>query len=458
VLGSRAGNFARQQLAALRSKESTGTKSAVGLSVAALGANVLGLAFTVVLARALGPIDYGSLAALVSAFLIVSIAGSALQITVAREVSVEASRHDRALRAHVLRWTTATLSITAVCVVLGIVFREELAALTGVDDAPWGAAAIPATGGVWLFLSVLRGALQGLQRFQAVALSIVGEAALRLVAAATLVAFGFGVTGGFLGSALSILLTAGILLVPLLRALSGPVEIELDPDDDLAPLAPVDVAKSNFGFVTLVRRTWPALVALTLIAILQNSDVIMVKRAADETLAGAYAADAVAAKVIVWIAIGLGFYVVPEAARRGAGPDARRLLRRAITLIAVLGSAMAAVYFVAGKQVLELAFGPEYGIESAALPLLGLAMVMLAITYLACQYFLAIRQLWFLAILAVGVVAQLVLVQSVADSPYDTAVAMLSIQSVVAAATVFASGALGMIARKPATGTSTTAR
>lgn len=442
MLGSRAGTFARQQLAALRSKESTGTKSAVGLSVAALGANVLGLAFTVVLARALGPIDYGSLAALVSAFLIVSIAGSALQITVAREVSVEASRHDRALRSHVLRWTTATLSITAVCVVLGIVFREQLAALTGVDDAPWAAAAIPATGGVWLFLSVLRGALQGLQRFQAVALSIVGEAALRLVFAAALVAFGFGVTGGFLGSALSILLTAGILLIPLLRALSGPVELELDPDLDLEPLAPVDVAKSNFGFLALVRSTWPALVALTLIAILQNSDVIMVKRAADETLAGAYAADAVAAKVIVWIAIGLGFYVVPEAARRGAGPDARRLLRRSITLIAAVGSAMVAVYFVAGKQVLELAFGVEYGIESAALPLLGLAMLMLAITYLACQYFLAIRRFLFLAILAVAVVVQLVLVQSVAESPYDTAVAMLGIQSVVAVAMVLASGAL----------------
>ncbi len=442
MLGSRAVTFARQQLAALRSKESTGTKSAVGLSVAALGGNVLGLAFTVVLARALGPVGYGSLAALVSAFLIVSIAGSALQITVAREVSVEASRHDPTLRSHVLRWTSATLSITALCVVLGIIFRGPLATLTGVDDAPWGAAAIPATGGAWLFLSVLRGALQGLQRFQAVALSIVGEAALRLVAAATLVGLGFGVTGGFLGSALSILLTAGILLVPLLRALSGPVEVDLEPGLDLDPIVPVDVEKSNFGFLSLVRSTWPALVALTLIAMLQNSDVIMVKRAADETLAGAYAADAVAAKVIVWVAIGLGFYVVPEAARRGAGPAARRLLRRAITLIAAAGGAMVAIYFVAGKQVLELAFGTEYGIESAALPLLGLAMVFLAITYLACQFFLAIRRFSFLAILAVAVAVQIALVQSVAESPYDTAVAMLSIQFLVAAAMVLASGAV----------------
>lgn len=440
--GSKASGFVKQQIAALRSDESSGTKSAVGLSAAALGANVLGLAFTVVLARALGPDDYGSLAALVSAFLIVSIAGSALQITVAREVSVEASHDDPTLRAHVLRWTVATLSITVVSIILGIVFRGEIASLVGVDDAPWAAAAIPATGAVWLLLSVLRGALQGLQRFQAVALSIVGEAALRLVMAASLVWMGFGVTGGFLGSGLSILITAAILLVPILRALSGPIEIEIDPAEDVEPIAPDEGSPTDFGFWALVRRTWPALVALTLIAILQNSDVIMVKRAADETLAGAYAADAVAAKVIVWVAIGLGFYVVPEAARRGAGPDARRLLRRALTLIGAAGAAMVLVYSVAGKLVLETAFGPEYGIEADALPLLGLAMVFLAFTYLACQYFLAIRSWRFLLILFAAVATQLVLVQRVADSPYETAVTMLAIQFVVAAFMLIASGAL----------------
>lgn len=437
--GSRASDFARQQFAALRSNESTGTKSAVGLSAAALAGNVLGLAFTVVLARALGPDGYGSLAALVSAFLIVSIAGSALQITVAREVSIEVGRHDEALREHVLRWTAATLSITAACVVVGIVFRGPIASLVGVDDAPWGAAAIPATGGVWLLLSVLRGALQGLQRFRAVALSIVGEAALRLVAAALLVALGFGVTGGFLGSALSVLVTAAILLVPILRALDGPVDVDVGPD---VAVAVEERDSADFGFWALVRGTWPALVALTLIAMLQNSDVIMVKRAADETLAGAYAADAVAAKVIVWVAIGLGFYVVPEAARRGAGADARRLLRRALTLIGGAGAAMVAVYAIAGKLVLETAFGAEYGIEADALPLLGLAMVFLAFTYLACQYFLAIRSTRFLVILLVAVAAQLVLVQRVAESPYDTAVTMLGIQLVVAAVMLIASGAL----------------
>ena len=47
--------------------------------------NVLALIFTVVFARILGGVDYGSLAALVSALIILMVPGSALQIAVARE-------------------------------------------------------------------------------------------------------------------------------------------------------------------------------------------------------------------------------------------------------------------------------------------------------------------------------------------------------------------------------------
>lgn len=426
-------------LAPLFSREQSGTKSAVGLGLAALGGNVLGLLFTVVLARALGPEDYGSLAALVSAFLIVSIAGSALQITVAREVSLEVSRHDPTLSGHVTGWLRATGLITVGSLIVGVILRQPIADLIGVPDAPWGAAFVLATGGAWLMLSVTRGVLQGLQGFQAVALSIPGEAALRVVFAIVLVVAGFGVTGGFLGSGLSIIVTAAVLTVQIRRGVEHADEIELDePVVENAEPEP----GTDFAFMAMVRRTWPALLALTLIATLQNSDVIMVKRDAFDTVAGAYAADAVAAKVIVWIAIGLGFYVVPEAARRGAGEGARRILLRSIGLISVAGAAMVVIYAVAGQQVLELAFGPEFGTESDALPLLGLAMVLLSVSYLTCQYFLALGRRAFLGILAVGVVVQLAALSQVATDPLDTAEVMLGIQAVVAFGLLTASGLL----------------
>ena len=54
------------------------------------------------------------------------------------------------------------------------------------------------------------------------------------------------------------------------------------------------------------------------------------KHEAPGDAAGSYAAAAVAAKVIVWVAVGLAMYLLHEAARRGKlGVGTRPLLMRA---------------------------------------------------------------------------------------------------------------------------------
>ena len=68
------------QLAGLRRSD---TAKAAGLAAAMIANNVIALGSTVVFARLLS--DYGSLAALVSYFLILSVAGQAIQVATARE-------------------------------------------------------------------------------------------------------------------------------------------------------------------------------------------------------------------------------------------------------------------------------------------------------------------------------------------------------------------------------------
>lgn len=405
---------------------------AVGLGVAALLGNVFGLVFTVVVARALSPAGYGSLAALVSAYLIASIAGSALQITVAREVSLEDRRHDSHLAQHVRSWIgTVTVAVAAAAVV-GVLLREPMASLIGVDEDPWAAAMVLPTGAAWLLLCVVRGVMQGLGEYRLVAGSIVGEAIARLALAVALIAVGLDVGGAFLASGLSIVAMAAILAVPMRRSLTLPAGSDAEAAADLARPADEHVA-DDWRLSRMTARTWQALVALSLFALLQNTDVIMVKRAADDLAAGAYAADAVAAKVIIWIAIGLGMYVVPEVARAALPSGKRRVLFRAVGLVALAGGMMVAVYAVAGEQLLAAAFGDEFAVESAALPLLGAAMVLLSVAYLTGQYFLAVKSTTFLALLALAAIVQLGVLSQVADSPDDTAAAMLAVQAALAA-------------------------
>src|SRR4051812_50198036 len=78
----------------LRSLSRSETSRAAELGIAAMGANVVALVFTLVFTRVLGQSDYGSLAALVSTFLILNVPGYALQTTVAREVGAAVAAGD----------------------------------------------------------------------------------------------------------------------------------------------------------------------------------------------------------------------------------------------------------------------------------------------------------------------------------------------------------------------------
>jgi O-antigen/teichoic acid export membrane protein len=154
----------------------------------------------------------------------------------------------------------------------------------------------------------------------------------------------------------------------------------------------------------LFRRGWVPLAGLTIIAVLQNIDVIIAKHRLSEAAAGAYASAAVAAKVVIWVAIGIGFHLLPEATRRHAeGEDARPVLTRALALIGVVSLPALLIFAGVPHLLLELAFGPRYAAGSDALLILGSAMALLAATYLAVQYLLAVHHTTFL--IGIGAIA-----------------------------------------------------
>ena len=80
------------------------TLKAAGLAAATLASNAIALVFTVVFARMLGADGYGSLAALISAFLILAVPGSGVQVAAARETALGPARRRRAARATLARW------------------------------------------------------------------------------------------------------------------------------------------------------------------------------------------------------------------------------------------------------------------------------------------------------------------------------------------------------------------
>ena len=399
-------------LAGLRNSD---TAKAAGLAVAMIANNVVALGSTFVFARLLD--DYGSLGALVSYLLILAVVGQALQVATAREGVLGHLGVGEDLLATVKGWTRTVLIVTAVLTVVSIALQDPIAAAVGVKKYPWAAAVGIPAGCVWLELSLLRGVLQGIGDYKSVGVSLVAEQAVRLVTGAVLAAAWLGVTGAYLGSLLSYVAMCAYCWRELRRNVAG----------QASPPRRTPV----LDLWTHVKRAWAPIAGLSVIAVLQNIDLIAAKHQFTKDTASAYAATAVAAKVLVWVAIGAGFYLVPEVSRRrAAGEDTRPVLTRALAIIAVCAIPCLLIFAAVPHLLLSVAFGTKRATASNSLLVLGTAFTVLAATYLAIQYLLALKRTWFLVPLGIVAVAEPFILVQAPKHPAGFAATVLAVQAV----------------------------
>jgi O-antigen/teichoic acid export membrane protein len=409
------------QLESLRGSD---TAKAAGLAGAMIANNVIALVSTVVFARLLT--DYGSLGALISYLLILTVAGQAMQVATAREGVLGHLGVGDDLVATVKSWTRTLLIVTAGLTVLSILFRDQIASAVGVGKYPWAAAlGIPA-GCLYLEVSLLRGALQGVGDYKSVGLSLIGEQGTRLVTGAVF-AIPFSVTGAYLGSLLSYIAMSFYCVIQLRK-------YAVAHHADHGP-KPSQAALSLWHHV---QQAWAPIAGLAVIAVLQNIDIIAAKHRFDSKTATSYAAVAVAAKVLIWVAIGAGFYLVPEVSRRRSeGKDTRPVLMKALGIVAVCALPCLLIFAVGAHPLISAVFKAKKATASDSLLPLGAAFTVLACTYLAIQYMLALKRTWFLVALAAVAVAEPILLLNASRKPASFAVVVLAIQAVGA---VFAFG------------------
>src|SRR6185369_10973277 len=141
------------------------TGKAAGLAGATLANNALQLVFTILYTRLLGASGYGSLAALVSAFLILLVGGQAVQAAAAREMTLGRMGVEAHANATLRMWSRRLCELLVAATAVSIALRVPIAHVVGVPEHPWAAAAIVPAGVLWMLLSLQRGALQGLHAY-----------------------------------------------------------------------------------------------------------------------------------------------------------------------------------------------------------------------------------------------------------------------------------------------------
>ena len=289
-----------------------------------------------------------------------------------------------------------------------------------------GAAALTLmAGGVWLLLCIDRAILQVHRRYRDLGQNLIVEIGVRTVLMLAFAAGGFGVTGFAVALLIGEIAASIHAHVIAERAWSSPA------DTDREQQTRSSARTLSYDLVT-------ALVGFALIGVLQNADIILIGRLQPSS-SGPYAAISVASKALVFGALLLGSYVLPETAIRWhRGEHALRQLAVTLILLAVPTVLLLAAALVAPKQLLTIFFGARLSTAAPAFPILVAAMAFLGVTVVLTNYLFGAARRWIVVLLGAGVFALIVLIHRAGGNVEATARAELAVQSGLAVAVTIA--------------------
>jgi O-antigen/teichoic acid export membrane protein len=420
-----------------------GLLAAGPLAAAGVLANGASVVLTVALARLLSPHSYGVLNQLTGLFLILSMPGSAVVVAVVRRVTMW---HEDGSGHLVRRWAGRLHRQGSVAVVIwGVLIfvgRHWVAVLLG-QRSGIGIAAILTGAAFFVLLSLDRGLLQARRAYRPLAANLLVEGGVRTAAVLILVAAGTGSSGAAVGILIGEVVAAAHARYAAVHAWS-----RVDPSPVVGRSHRPSARSMASGWMGALRPD-PVLggsvlerhrvvtdlvvasVSLSMVALLQNVDVLVVGRD-NPSHSGAYAAVSVTSKAIVFGAIVLGGYLLPEAAIRWRqGGHALRQLGVVLVFLAVPAAVLLVIALAAPRLLLQVVFHHAYVTAAPALaPLVG-AMILLSISVVLTMYLLAVGRRWVAGVLVAGAAILTVAVSAVHGSPRATAVADLIVQGAV---------------------------
>jgi O-antigen/teichoic acid export membrane protein len=411
----------------------SGLTQAGPVAVAGLIVNGASAVIVVVVAHLVSPRAYGAIAQLLGLFFILSMPGSAVLVGVVRRVTaLRAIGHPErvhrwARKVHRILLAVVAVELVVVWLLQGWIARE----LSLPNDQ--GVVLILIAAGIWILLCVDRGLLQAHRDYRALAVNLLAEGAVRTACVIGFVVVGMGVSGYALGIFLSeVVATAHARWLASRAWPAHPTDL---PAPGTVPVAPEHPSRSG----EVVRRALiadvsAAFIGLALLGLLQNVDVILLGRL-NHADAGAYAAISVASKALVFGALALGAYLLPEATIRwNEGGHAVRQLVVTLVFLAVPAVVLLGIALVIPTRFLSLVFTPKLATAAPAFASLVGAMIFLCITVLLTNYLFGAGRRWIVLLLAGGGVLAVGLVSAAHGQPVATARADLAVQALLAAA------------------------
>ena len=359
--------------------------------VGSLLANLGNYLFHFLMARMLTVEGYGELQSLLALSIIAGIPAAALLTVIVKyAASFEAKKQLNKVYSLLSLFTKRILLITIIFFVLFIFSSKYIADfLNLISVIP---VLILGLSFLIIFLqSINSGILQGLQKFKDLSIISVISTLFKILLAVLLVKLGFALNGAIGAIVLAGIIGYFITFLPL-KFLFKKEKEEIETKE-------------------IFRYSFPVFFTLLFMALLYNTDIILVKHFFSPDIAGQYGALAVLGHIIFFIGgpiIGVMFPMTAAAYSNNSNPA--KILKKSGILVGIIGLGVLFFYFLFPNFIIKILVGSKYLAINQFLGWFGISMFFYSLIILFSQYFLATHRISFVYLVGTGALLQAILI------------------------------------------------
>jgi O-antigen/teichoic acid export membrane protein len=376
-----------------------------------LVAGIGGFVYHAIAGRVLGPATYGQVAFLIAVYAVGTGPALILIVVLARYTAMLSARGDPGVRSLLTRTARLVAIPCLVLLLLTTLFARPIAAFEHLGST------IPililgfSIALIWQ-VAIPRGILQGLQRFTSLSLNLSLELIVRTTVVFLLLRAGYAVSGAMAAVFVGLVFVFCLGLYTLRDHFRG--------------------AEQRVRLRVMAGFSLTAAAGIIGVQILYNQDVILAEHYLSSHDGGIYGGLNKIGTILYFLTLSVSQVLFPrvvEAVAKEEHPG--RILLASAGILTALGFGALVVFAVAPGLVVGVLFGPSFRDATPYVVPIGVVGLALSLDNLLVQFFMAVHDRVFVPILALGVVAEGLLIflfhARVGEVVLDVLVALLGL-------------------------------
>src|SRR3989344_1285742 len=332
-------------------------------------ANVFAYLFHIFMARNLGPASYGEFGSLLAIFMILSVPVGTIQTVITKFVSRFNSKNEDGKVGSLIFSSIKKLFYYGLfAFILVSLLSPFIAKFLHIDSS------IPViiVGFTVLFsviLPVNRGALQGLQKFNALAVNNVLESVFRLLLGSVLVVLGFGVSGALLAFGLGYFVAFLIAFVSLKKYF--------------------DKRDGNINVKEIYKFTLPVFVLGLIMNLLINLPTVFIKHFYSSEFTGLWNVALTLARIILFVSSSVSLVMFSKISSLESLKEKKEVFKKSLGYVVLSSLSISLIFFFFSEPILLILFGQEYLNGAVILKWMGIISILISILQVNIRYKLA---------------------------------------------------------------------